>query len=466
MDGVKCGVATSNPSVAFSARFRRARSRIRAGAIAVALMISFAAVVVSISPPVAHALPIVYTGTLRPAHNTSVCLDVPNPSGVWPSTSYPASGTHLQVWGCHGNQNQSFQVELMAGEVYRIKSAWSGQCLEIADVAGADSINNALRLRISTCVLPQTNRMRQAFVLTRHGAPQNNQYQIRPAMNLQGLAVPRCLDVTNSGGGGSYVEQWTCDMSSVGQANHIWTFTAAPEGTNTAMDGQRTSLNTVPSQVGLLTDLNGNAFCSASTVSSNSGTPDWVLTAKHCVDTRANGQVWFKTKYDGRASPNCASLHIVDLILLAPSTTSQPQDTALLKLGGSYSCSTGAWVGQRVHHVAGFYNMTFGAASTGATLYTYGYPSNLGAGMKIPVACANPHRPSGSTALFRLTCESGPGASGSPYLLWGTNNVYATSNGLIVEDIQWQTGSYVRVPAVQQHFWHSPSTQQFWSQVT
>lgn len=89
-------------------------------------------------------------------------------------------------------------------------------------------------------------------------------------------------------------------------------------------------------------------------------------------------------------------------------------------------------------------------------MYNYGYPSNLGE-QDIPVAWASPIWGSGNPDLFRMECASAQGYSGSPFLVWGTEDVYATSNGLLREDRPWGSGD-VAVPAFAQHYWHDLDT--------
>lgn len=397
----------------------------------------------------------VYAGQIKAGHN-GYCLEAPSSQ----------DGSQVTVWPCTGGNAQHWLVIEMARDVYKLQNGGSGKCLNVGLNTGSDSIANGLAIRMYGCTTPQSNYMRQGFILTRQRQPSLKRYQIRPAMNLpefiggQPVAQPvtRCVEVYASGGGGAFIDQWRCDVSSLEQSNQYWTFDSDPEFTWGAGDGQQTQPTTVPARFGRLVDASGFPFCSAQTINGASGAPDWLITARHCVSGRSAGTFNFQARYDSRSSPVCLGTFWVDQIALGPLST----DTAFLKVGGNYSCLNGSWIGQRVHDLAGSFLIQF-SSSPGLLFYSYGYPSNLGGGsVKMPVACAEWSTSTGaSPGTFRLYCESGSGSSGAGWIEWGTDRLYATSNGVTVEDVPYG-GGFVRVPMIQQHFWHTNSTWTEW----
>lgn len=419
-----------------------------------------------------------YNGTLRPTHNTSLCLDAPNPSGVWPSTSYPSNGTALSVYSCHGNPNQDWTAERITNELYRIRSSWSNQCLEIAPSGGNDSLTVGLGLTVRTCVLPASNYRRQTFVLTRIGTPSNNRYQIRPAISNpypDNSGAINCLDVVGSGGSGSTVVQYRCD-SSVGQSNQVWQFEFAPEWTGGSGDGERPNAGSSSSRTGAFREMEGiDPFCSGGAINGYSGNPDFVLSVAHCfvLLTDSSGNITspfnYRRRYDTRVSPPCQGTHYVDRVYYALGSTSLPQDTAFVRTGGSYSCANGAWVGQRVN-AGGQFTFKHGNLVTGDWMYSTGYPSAFTGNGKVPFSCANPVRSLTLTYEFQLDCEGGGGISGSVWARWGTLDAYAASNRVNLQFGQYWCDTpgctYVTIPIIQQHYWHTFDTKTRWESVT
>jgi serine/threonine protein kinase len=125
----------------------------------------------------------VATGVSRIIGWQNLCVDVPNYNGV--------SGQYLQVSACNGMSAQNWTFE--ADKTIRIY----GLCMDVKEGSLADGAWIELFYCNGTAA--------QRFVLNNAG-------------DLVNLQSKRCVDVTDSGGSGTHLQQWMCN----GGGNQKW----------------------------------------------------------------------------------------------------------------------------------------------------------------------------------------------------------------------------------------------------
>jgi hypothetical protein len=392
-------------------------------------------------------------GRIRPMHNQNLCLDLPNPSGVWnPAPPIPPSGTKVAVHACHGNPNQQWKVVELAKEVVQVRSVWSNQCLEIP----SDSQANGLEYRVATCATPSTSVQRQTFAVIQNGTLTSTSGKVQLRSNIAGSGgLKACMEVPASGGAGTQVKQYTCDATSVGQTNQLWRFdTFYASELNSAHDGQVAPVNSSPNTVGMFT-RNGSQACSGTSVVGASR-PGVVVTAAHCVEAyQTSGDVWFYPGRDDRRTPKWVGAFHVDQIHLVPG-----RDQAILITGGMYNPDW-SWNGKSLSAAVGQQPLRFSAIGQNIVTYTYGYPDNIGNRIQ-PVACANPTE---TSQMNKVTCQGTQGISGSGWRQWGTQEVHAVSASTVWTTYSTLIGGTTRVNDIQiDNF--TPGTQTQWQAVS
>lgn len=403
--------------------------------------------------PAAHAANI-SIGQVRPLHNMSLCLDVPNPSGIWPSTSYPASGTGVSIYSCTGRPNQSWYVEELNHEMYRVRSNWSNQCLALA----SESAANNIQLVISTCGAPSSTFMRQTFAIVHRspvgtGAPADVEF--RPGVIYPSSGLSFCMEVPNSNGAGSPIGTWRCPDGGFLQSNQGWRIDSAPSAeSNSAHDGEiSAAVDTYPSQIGQLWNSNGARICSAASVVGNV-TAAIVVTARHCVEDQS-ANLWFGAKYDVRRPDIVTGWFHIDAYFLVPiGTGSTYQDVAFLRPGGMYNPNW-SWNGSTLNSAVGRFGIGFTPSANGDVLYSYGYPANV-VDQRAPAACANSGSVLGNN--FELDCQSTGGSSGSPWLQWQTTTVRAVTHAIYEFLAPAAPGGSIRVIRQTTPFFNSVAT--------
>jgi hypothetical protein len=145
------------------------------------------AATITLSPPAEAAI----TASPLVSQNSGKCLDVTG------NTS--ANGTQLEIWRCHGGDNQKW-TSTAAGEL-RVTIGGVTKCL---DAAGGGT-GNGTKIHIWSC----------------HNG-QNQKWNLNGNGTITGVQSGRCLDVfDNSTADGAIVHLWDCKAS--GNANQVWT---------------------------------------------------------------------------------------------------------------------------------------------------------------------------------------------------------------------------------------------------
>jgi len=148
--------------------------------------------------------------TLRSAYKSNLCMDVNRGS-----TSDWRSGVNVEVWPCHGQDNQQFALQPF--KVSGVNTTFSiqalGQCLDI-DMGYAESWTHQNNVQLYAC-----------------NAGENQQFRVEPQgggwFMIRSMFDGRCLDIDlNTANGWRYernVQLWNC----TGESNQLWKFDAS-----------------------------------------------------------------------------------------------------------------------------------------------------------------------------------------------------------------------------------------------
>jgi hypothetical protein len=344
-------------------------------------------------------------GRVRAGNGSTMCFDLPNPTGVWPSTNFPAPGTSILIYVCHGNPNQQFTMIQAGDQVYQLKSAWSGQCVNA-------SPNGSVT--VQSCV--NTNRQ-QLFTVIASGS---GTYEFRALES--DFAFPtnvKCLDV--QGGGGSPpnatpIINFPCHANSYITAPNQTFFLDANPGTGPVgrylapHDPRR-------GRISISYSDGTTGICSGTVVAAPN--KSIVATAKHCVVKTSNGATmvsgWFIPGYDLNINPPNYQGHFHLDTYVVGST-----DTAFIRVGGKYN-SNWSWNGALVENAVGSFAPAFvGSATAGESVRITGHPSNNGA-TQMAFTCEGvlTFTVINSVSSYSRRCNGGPGISGSGWIIAG-----------------------------------------------
>jgi hypothetical protein len=129
-------------------------------------------------PPVDHEL--VRKGSEK-------CLDVEGNGS--------SNGTKVHQWTCHGGAAQAFRLEVVSGDIHRVRHTASGKCVHVAGT----STSNGTQVEIRTC----STSTRQRWRIQPSGSAHSR---------LQNVASNKCLDVNGaSSANGAKVQIWSCN---------------------------------------------------------------------------------------------------------------------------------------------------------------------------------------------------------------------------------------------------------------
>src|SRR5687767_11503201 len=104
------------------------------------------AVEVEEAPGVLYAYPPVDHELVR--KGSEKCLDVEGNGS--------SNGTKVQQWTCHGGAAQAFRLEVVSGDVHRLRHTSSGKCVHVAGT----STSNGTQVEIRTCSTSTRQRWR------------------------------------------------------------------------------------------------------------------------------------------------------------------------------------------------------------------------------------------------------------------------------------------------------------------
>jgi hypothetical protein len=416
------------------------------------LVLALAAVVASSVLVSINSLPasaaVTNIGRLRPLSNLTLCLDVPNPTGSWPSTSYPPDGTAISVYSCHGNPNQRWQVEDLGADRYRIKSAWSGQCLSMA----SESNTNGTLLTVTACGTPSSFVRRKIFSLIGRTSTDFHIFtQVYPNGPSEAAVGQRnCLDV--AGGAGSSVASWRCPSASthLAQNNQTWRLDVVPASEQTNWrDGTISSFESFPPEIGRITNASG-AICSGSSVVSPQGTAA-IMTAAHCALNYPT-DIWYGQRFDIRR-PYATGWFHADSWVYVPG-----EDVVFARPGGKYNTDW-TWNGASLAASGPEYGLNFTGIPNGSYAYTWGYPANLGS-QNAPIGCFNPTQTLGASSV--VVCTAAGGLSGSPWIVNGTSQARGVSNTANIFDFPSVVGGTATTNRIATN-WFTSTTYMYWS---
>jgi hypothetical protein len=156
-----------------------------------------------------------FSMTLRSAYKSNLCMDVNRGS-----SSDWRYETNVEVWPCHGEENQQFSLHPVnpAADIMTFTIRSMGKCLDV-DMGYEDYWTHFNNVQLFTC----TGGLNQQFTLQSQGS---GWFMIRSMLD------GRCLDVDlNTANGWRYehnVQLWKC----MGEPNQLWKFQAFDGGGN------------------------------------------------------------------------------------------------------------------------------------------------------------------------------------------------------------------------------------------